>query len=70
MILIKAILSPPQHLQESRRREGEERSNIRCNQKGRRQEGEAAPWGEGSLQGGGQSSEERHAGNAEERTAG
>lgn len=58
-----------QYLQESRRGEGEERSNIRCDQKGGWKEGAAAPRRQGSLQGGGQSSEERHAGNAEERTA-
>lgn len=67
LILFSVSSSLGQYLQESRPGEGEERNNIRCGQKGGWQESETAPWSQGSLQGGGQSHEERHAGSAEER---
>lgn len=68
LIILSFVLPLGQYLQESRPREGEEGVNIRRDQKGRhRQEGEASPRRQGSLQGGGQSHEEGHAGNAEER---
>lgn len=69
LIVPHAVLFCSQYLQESGRREGEERSNIRCDQKRCGQKSEPAPWCQRSLQGGGQSPEERHAGNEAERTA-